>query len=312
MIKNKKLFITGGTGFLGKNLIKKYYNNNEITIFSRDEAKQYFLKKQYPKLNCVVGDIRNHDLLKRSSKNHDIGIFTASFKQIEACYDNYQEANEVIVRGAFNSRLIAEENNFESACFVSSDKSRAATTIYGAMKYVAGESFIANAYNSDVNLTTIIYGNVANSTGSIIPLIWKSLQDNFTISLYGEDMTRFIIDVNDAVDYIERSLKYNGYNIVPNLKSIKIRDLFEIYKEEFGIEYTVSEPRNGEKIHEIMASNEETRRMTYIQKDEIFLMDPKKEFNELNFENNEYSSKNSVMSKENLYNFLKDKDFYKP
>ena len=93
-MKNNKIFLTGGTGFLGKEIIKKYYDSNEITVYSRDEAKQYYLKKQYPNINCICGDIRNYDLMFRSSRNHNIGIFAASFKQIQACHDNYEEANQ--------------------------------------------------------------------------------------------------------------------------------------------------------------------------------------------------------------------------
>jgi UDP-glucose 4-epimerase len=131
-MKSKRIFITGGAGFLGKNIINRYYNDNDITIFSRDEAKHYYLKKQYPNINCVIGDVRNYDLLKRVSKGHNVGIFAASLKQIESVDQNVEEGVEVIVRGAINSRRISEENNFESACFISSDKSRSATTIYGA------------------------------------------------------------------------------------------------------------------------------------------------------------------------------------
>ena len=73
MIKNKKIFITGGAGYLGKHLIKRYYHNNEITIYSRDEAKHYYLKKQYPNLNCIIGDVADYDSLKRASSGHNIG-----------------------------------------------------------------------------------------------------------------------------------------------------------------------------------------------------------------------------------------------
>ena len=174
-MKNEKIFITGGAGFLGKNLIKLLYSENEITIYSRDESKHYFLKKQFPSVNFIIGDIRNKDLLIRKSKNHTVGIFAASLKQIEACDENYEEESKIIIDGAFNSRLAAEENKFKSACFISSDKSRAATTIYGAMKYVAGEGFISGA--SNVKLTTAIYGNGTNSTGSVIPLIWNFINN---------------------------------------------------------------------------------------------------------------------------------------
>ena len=308
-MKNKRIFLTGGTGFLGKEIIRKYYADNEITVYSRDEAKQYYLKKQYPNINCICGDVRNYDLMLRSSRNHNVGIFAASFKQIQACHDNYEEANQVIVQGAFNSRRCSEENNFESACFISSDKSRSATTIYGAMKYVAGESFISNSSKSSVKLSTAIYGNVLNSTGSILPLMWKSIQEDFSLSLYSNEMTRFFIDVEDAVNLIEISLNYTGYNIIPNLKSMRMVDLFEIFKDEFGLKYSISQPRSCEKIHEIMASQDEISRMKI--DNNVYLMHQDEVYDQLKFKDNQYSSQDCVISKEELYTFLKLKNFYK-
>lgn len=311
-MKNKRIFITGGTGFLGKNLIKRFYNDNEIAVYSRDEAKQYYLKKQYPNITCICGDVRNYDLLRRSSKGYDIGIFTASFKQIQACHDNPEEANQVIVQGAFNSRRISEENEFESACFISSDKSRSATTIYGAMKYVAGESFIANSEKTKTNLSTAVYGNVLNSTGSIIPLMWKSIQDGFSLELYSDQMTRFFIDVEEAVDLVESSLRYDGYNVIPILRSMKIIDLFDIFKDEFGLKYNLSAPRSCEKIHEIMASSEEIPRMKLIPDDNLYLMHQTNIYDEVYFPDNEYSSSDVCVGKEDLHSYLKSKNFYKP
>ena len=149
---------------------------------------------------------RNFDLLKRASKGHTIGIFAASLKQIEAVDQNVEEGVRVLIDGAINSRRAAEENNFKSACFISSDKSRAATTLYGSMKFIAGESFIVNAEKSNVKLSSAIYGNVLNSTGSIIPLIWDSIDKGYTLTLYSEEMTRFMIDIEDAMDLIEKGI----------------------------------------------------------------------------------------------------------
>jgi len=307
-MENKKIFITGGAGFLGKNLIKRYYENNEITIYSRDEAKHYFLKKQYPKIKCIVGDIRNYDLLKRASQNHDIGIFAASLKQISSVDENYEEGVEVIIKGGINSRQIAEENNMEAACFISSDKSRAATTLYGSMKYVAGESFIVNSENSNTRLSTAIYGNVMNSTGSIIPLILDSIKNNRTLTLYSQKMTRFLIEIDEAIDLIEEGLQVNGFNLIPNLKSFSIKDLFEIYKEEFGLKYVIGEPRVSEKLHEMMISKEESPRTFFDEEKNLYLMHYE---NIYNSGVKEFTSDDVMISKDELHRYLMNKNFYK-
>ena len=312
MIKNKKIFITGGAGYLGKNLVKRYYNNNEITVYSRDEAKHYYLKKEFPNIKCIIGDIRNFDLLKRSSKNHDIGIFAASLKQIGAVDQNVEESIKVIINGALNSRRAAEENNFEAACFISSDKSRAATTLYGAMKFTAGELFIVNAEESKVRLSTAIYGNVINSTGSIIPLIWDSINKNYPLTLYSDQMTRFAIYIEDAIDLIEYGLQVTGYNVIPNLKSFKIKDLFEIYNEKFNLQYTLGTPRISEKLHEMMISKEELQRTYYEEENNTYYMHYKDTILNKTTVTQEFTSDNVCMSKDKLKNILQTNNYFKP
>ena len=310
MIKDKRIFITGGAGFLGRSLVEKYYGDNEITIYSRDESKHYFLKKQYPDIKCIIGDVRNYDLLKRSSRNQDIGIFAASIKQIEAVDQNFDEAVKIIINGAINSRRISEENNFESSCFISSDKSRSATTLYGSMKFVAGELFIVNSEDSNVNLSTAIYGNVLNSTGSIIPLIWDAIKNKYDLTLYSEEMTRFMIDIDRAIDLIEIGLSTDGYNLIPNLKSFKIKDLFEIYLDRFGLKYKVGQPRISEKIHEMMISKEETSRTKYDPSRDTFFMHYKDIQNPPLVD--EFTSGKGVISREQLDIFLSQYDYFKP
>lgn len=316
MMKNKKIFITGGAGFLGKNLVRRYYKNNEITIYSRDEAKHYYLKKEFPNIKCIIGDIRNYDLLKRASIGHDIGIFAASLKQIGAVDQNVEEGVRVLIDGALNSRRVAEENNFESACFISSDKSRAATTLYGAMKFVAGESFIVNAEDSNVRLSTAVYGNVLNSTGSIIPLIWDALKKDYPLTLYSEEMTRFMIDIEEAMDLIELGLKTRGYNIIPNLKAFKVKDLFEIYQDKFNLKYTIGKPRISEKLHEMMISKEETSRTYYEFDKNTFYMHYKDTVpigaRSYRYIDEEFTSDKVCVSKEELTKILEFYNYFKP
>lgn len=302
--------MTGGAGFLGKNIIKRYYDNNEITIYSRDEAKHYYLKKEYPKIKCVIGDVRNYELMLKSAKNHDIGIYAASLKQIEAVDQNLEEGVKIIIDGSINSRKVSEEVGMEAACFISSDKSRAATTLYGAMKFVAGESFIVDAEKSNVRLSTAIYGNVLNSTGSIIPLIWDAINKKYPLTLYSTEMTRFMIHIDEAIDLIEYGLNVSGFNVIPNIKSFKVKDMFDIYKERHGLVYNIGVPRISEKLHEMMVSKEEVKRTFYSNKNNIYYMHYKNLYDD-SFEWEEFTSNNTIISKYELNEILKKYNYFK-
>ena len=177
------------------------------------------------------------------------------------------------------------------------------------MKFVAGESFIINPPPMGCKLSSVIYGNVLNSTGSVIPLIWNAILNKYTLTLYSPEMTRFMITIEEAMDLIEVSLDYNGYNVIPKLKSFKIKDLFEIYAEKFGLTYRVGQPRISEKIHEIMIAAEEMPRTG--QDGKYFYMHYKDIINQ-NPASSDYSSSDQVLSKEELNLFLQKSNYYKP
>jgi len=158
-------------------------------------------------------------------------------------------------------------------------------------------------------LSTAIYGNVMNSTGSIVPLIWDSIEKKRTLVLYSEKMTRFLIEIEDAITLIEESLKVNGFNLIPNLKSFSVKDLFDIYKEEFGLQYTIGEPRISEKLHEMMISKEEKPRTFFDAEKNVYFMHYKNIYNQLE---EEFTSDKVVLSKDELRKYLKLKEFYKP
>ena len=141
--------------------------------------------------------------------------------------------------------------------------------------------------------------------------MWNSIKNKKVLNLFDESMTRFLLDVEDAVNLIFQSVKYSNCNLIPVAKSFKIKDLFEIYSENFGLLFNLSKPRTGEKIHEIMASTEELRRMEFASGDNIYLLHPKKEIDDVAFINGEYSSRDYTISKEELFKYLKSKNFYR-
>ncbi len=311
MLKNEKIFITGGAGSLGRALVKRFYKNNEVTVFSRDENKHYFLKKQFPNIHCVVGDIRNYELLEESMKGHTIAIFTASLKQIEAVNQNVSEAVEVIIQGALNSRKAAIKNKLKAATFVSTDKSRNPTTLYGAMKLVAGEAFIMDAEKEKTKLSTVVFGNLLDSAGSVLPLMWDSIANNYSLKLYGKDMTRFMMDIDEAAEYIEYALQHTGYNVIPNIKAFKVKDLFDIFTEKFGLRWEMGVPRLSEKTHEHLFAEHEIPRARFHREKNVFLVHHKNIINKLTIEDVSFSSEKAISKKE-FDTFLAKKNYFRP
>lgn len=310
-MKNEKILITGGAGYLGGKLIEMLYKDNRITIYSRDAEKQKNLKKLYPKLVCTTGDITDEKMLAKALAGHTVAIFAASIKRIEEVDQHVKEASRNIIDGALNSRNGAIKNKLKAAFFISTDKSRMPTTLYGAMKLIAGEAFIANAEMEKTKLNTIVCGNIINSTGSILPLIWNAIERNSTLTLFGKEMTRFIMTPEEVLAAIALGMDRTGYNIIPKLRSFKVKDLFEIYEKKFGLMWNLGGPRLGEKTHEQMISPHELARTTFDKKHNTFFIHYKIQ-NQKQSIKDVGSSDTSLISKKSLEQYLKKNNFFKP
>ena len=270
MLNNKTILITGGTGSFGKKFTEiafQKYKLKKLIIFSRDEFKQYEMKKVFPEdkypIRYFIGDIRDRYRLQRAFDGVDIVVHAAALKQVPALEYNPTEAVKTNVIGAENIVDAAIDKGIEKVVALSTDKAVNPINLYGATKLVAEKIFVsANAYaGGKVGFSVVRYGNVVGSRGSVIPLFLKLKREGakeFPITSF--DMTRFWITLEQGVDLVLKALEegIGGEVFVPKIPSMKITDLAKaIYPEcsfrEIGI-------RPGEKIHETLISEDEARK----------------------------------------------------
>lgn len=263
-IKNKTIFITGGTGSLGKALVKRLKNNNKIIIFSRDEGKQAIEYGNDPSIIRIIGDIRDFDKLNVSLKRYlpDYIIHTAALKRIDDMEFYPDECVKTNIHGSENVARAALENGVKKCILVSTDKACQPVNVYGSSKFIAERIFINYDYYSTTTVfSSVRYGNVIASRGSFIPLWLDMIQNNETLKVTSKDMTRFLFTLEDAVDTVLGTLEnaIGGEVFVPQINSYTlptcIKALERICNKES--KFTITGLRPGEKLHEDMLAETE-------------------------------------------------------
>lgn len=277
-IQDKVILITGGTGYLGKSLASRFlkYEPKSLRIFSRDEVKHFRFNTEFgdnPRIRNLIGDVRDYDRFLRASENVDIVIHAAALKRIDILEYNVTESIKTNVLGSLNVANAALRNDVERALFISTDKACSPLNSYGACKLLGERIFTEMNYSKGSSrsiMSSVRYGNVLASTGSIIPFFKKKIQDGEKIPLTHPDMTRFIISAEQAVDLVIKALIYSvgGEIIIPFIPSAKTIDLIEVLKKSMDAENEVEVVgiRPGEKIHEILI-NEFEIPLTYKYED---------------------------------------------
>lgn len=269
MLNDKTILVTGGTGSFGYHFIEyvlDYYKPRKIIIYSRDEFKQFVMHERYKKyddiLRFFIGDVRDEGRLKLAMSGVDYVIHAAALKQVPACEYNPIEAIKTNVNGAINVINAALENRVKKVVALSTDKAVNPINLYGGTKLVSDKLFsAANSYSGDFGtiFAVVRYGNVAGSRGSVIPF-FKNIIDNGGTELPITDyrMTRFWISLEQGVELVIKALEEScgGETFISKIPSFKITDLAEAMLPgckipEVGI-------REGEKLHEIMITREDS------------------------------------------------------
>lgn len=313
-MKNKKILIIGGSGALGKTLLKRYHKNNQIIVVSRDEHKHVFLSKQYIDVTFQIGNVKDKDSIMKAINDNkpEIIINAAALKHVPICETNVFESVKTNIIGHQNLIDCVNNSNhkIETLIFISTDKACKPINVYGMSKAIA-ERLYVNFSEKQKEIKVIIsrYGNVLESTGSVIPFFKSLLAKKGCefLPITHKEMTRFLMSLDDAVDLIEWSYYKEGSHgkiVVPKMKSLKIIDIADelslsitgkkVFLKNVGI-------RPGEKIHEEMISHEECLRT--IEYENYYMIT-----NKIISQNTwSYGSKNNVLEKVRVRKFLKDR-----
>lgn len=273
-----KLFITGGAGFLGKGIIRRALNENwpcDITVFSRDEVKHSIVKQEFPSVNFIRGDVSNDlEQLKNAIYGHDVVIHAAAtkvipvaeFNTIKTIYDN--------VIGTINVAYACAEAGVKKALLTSTDKTAHSINTYGASKFL-GERIFQEAqtwgYGTDYYITR--YGNVLDSTASVLGLWTKQYKEEGAIGVTDPTMTRFWLTVDQAVDLILLALRQEpGTITIPMLPALSMGQMADYLFP--AVEQNIIGLRPGEKVHEELLTQEEVHRALAFDYEQAFVLYP--------------------------------------
>lgn len=277
------VLITGGTGTFGKTfteVLLQEHDPSAVRIFSRGEHAQAEMRSRFDddRLRFLIGDVRDLGRLERAMNGVDVVVHAAAIKRVPACEYNPIEAKRTNVDGASNVIDAAIDNGVERVMAISTDKAVHPVNLYGATKLVAEKLFIqGNAYSGprDTTFSVVRYGNVFGSRGSVVPLFMEQREEG-CLTITHEDMTRFWVTIGEGVRFVLRAIEdmHGGEVFVPKIPSLRIMDLAETIapdaeKEVVGI-------RPGEKIHEILVTEEEARHAREF--DERIVIEPELSF----------------------------------
>ena len=262
-------YLITGSGFLAKHLIKELLKNKEIdkiVIFSRAEKEQWEVKKYFnsPKLDFIIGDIRDYQAIFDAMKGVDYCIHTGAIKRIEVAEKQPMEAIKTNVIGSMNVINAAIANGVKKLILISTDKATSATTCYGSTKFLMECMAYANETDTDIICTR--YGNVFGSTGSVVPIFDDLVKQNKPLTVRNGEMTRFFMPIEKCVNIVMDALK-DGKNQelwVYESKACTIKELADAFSDNQIITGTESIEKNDEALVTITELNHSKKYKDYL------------------------------------------------
>src|ERR1700704_2361083 len=286
MFENKCILITGGTGSLGKVLVHRLLSGKDglprkIIVFSRDEAKQHFMRLEYQhktaatdeviynnfrqRLEFRIGDVRDMNSIAGALQDVDIVFNAAALKLVPTCEYFPFEAVRTNIEGPENIVRVIQTQKLpvQTVIGISTDKACKPVNAMGMTKAIQERVFIqANMRCEKTRFVCARYGNVLASRGSVIPLFHDQIRRGGPITITSAEMTRFLLSLDDAVDTIFEAVSKGraGETYIPRVPSSLVINIAKALIGSRAIEIKIIGVRPGEKIHEILVSEEEAHR----------------------------------------------------
>ncbi len=333
LFEGKKIVVTGGTGSLGQVLTRRLMSGEEgvpesVTILSRDEAKQHYMRLDFMQkctatdevifenskhaLRFMIGDVRDYASVVRGIKDADIVFAAAALKQVPSCEYFPWEAVRTNIQGAENIvRAIAENDlPIETVVGISTDKACKPVNVMGMTKAIQERVYIdGNLRAPQTRFIAARYGNVLASRGSVVPLFLDQIKNGGPVTITTEDMTRFLLTLEDAVDTIFAAVRaaQPGETYIPRCPSALMTDLADFLIGDSGVKRITTGIRPGEKIHEALLSTEEATRTVFGHEGYYALRPMLPELGDPVTEpalEGQYSSDKALMTQEELADFL--------
>lgn len=316
VFENKKILVTGGTGSLGKELVRyllKFEHPKTVRIFDIDETEQFEfqqeLKGYEDAVRYLLGDVRDKERLSRAVEDVDIIFHTAALKHVMACEYNPFEAVKTNILGTQNLIDVAITNNVGKIIFTSSDKAVNPSNTMGATKLLAEKLMTSANYYKGARkciFSSVRFGNVMGSRGSVIPLFEQQIRSGGPVTITDPTMTRFMMSMSQAVNLVLRSVEMaqGGEVFIFKMPIVNISDLAEVLierlapkyghsREDISIEIIGTKP--GEKMYEELMTEDEASRS--LEREDMFIILPEMIEEILNLDKSAYNA-TSIKSKE--------------